>query len=110
MVAVEQVRVGSKTGEMSFGPFQRDARIGGDLVEMRHQVPFGHRRQILERCLGEPIGIDSGQQTPVPGGVGLGVANDLLAGASCAALPPDAQRASPTAPAAQGCARACPAR
>jgi hypothetical protein len=56
---------------------ERQALVGDDPVEVLHQVGLGHRRQLAQAGLVEPVEIDAPQPLSMPWGAVNGVTHEL---------------------------------
>ena len=62
---------------MRFDQVQTQGRVGHDRIEVRHQIIFGHDRDLAEVVLGDPIRLTSRQSLAVPLRASLGRGQQL---------------------------------
>jgi hypothetical protein len=65
--SVEQVAARRDRFEVRVDTRQRHTRVGDDLIEVRHEIGLGHRRQLAQGLGIEAIRVDSRQSRAMPG-------------------------------------------
>jgi len=66
MVTLEGMPIGVDARQVRLHTVQAQARVGHDLVPVRHQVGLGHGRASGQVGFGDRVGVEVGEAPPVP--------------------------------------------
>lgn len=66
MVPVQQIGVVGEPFDVPFDEVQVQVRVGKDLVEVAHEILFGHHRRCRQTLFAEGVRVDTGQAAPMP--------------------------------------------
>ena len=67
-VLAEEIVVRLERLDVGVDPLERERRVGDDLLEIPHQLGFGHHRKRRQVRFGEPLDVDAGESLGMEGG------------------------------------------